>query len=213
MAIAYRVRGAASSGQTLGDRALALATVLVGTGAVMSSLSNSSLNVAFPELTATFGVPPATIAWVSLAHFLVTASLIASPLSDGVGTRLPTPAGLALQAFACFLLTQVSPAQGAWPALLAGGLAGVGIGTFIAPNDSAILSATPPQRLGVANGIMGVARTLGLLLGVSAAGTLLSARLVANGDAFLPSFHQVYWVVFAVTSVGIGLAAARDPRR
>lgn len=86
------------------------------------------------------------------------------------------------------------------------------VGTFIAPNDSAILSAAARGKLGVANGVMGVARTLGLLLGVSAAGGLLSARLVANGDAFLPSFHQVYWVVAAVTFAGIWLGAIRDRR-
>ena len=161
------------------------------------------------------GLTPATVgaSLTPLPAGMLASSLIAGPLSDRVGTRLLAPAGLAMQAVACFLLTQASPAQGAWPALLAGGLAGVGIGTFIAPNDSAILSATPPRRLGVANGIMGVARTLGLLLGVSVAGGLLSARLAANGGAFLPSFHQVYWVVFGVTSAGIGLAAVRDRGR
>lgn len=141
---------------------------------------------------------------------MLLSSLIAGPLSDRVGTRLLAPAGLAMQALACLLLTQVSPEQGATPALLAMALAGLGIGTFIAPNDSSILSATPRDRLGVANGIMGVSRTLGLLLGVSAAGSLLSARLVANGNAFLPSLHQVYWVVLAVTCLGVGLAAVRD---
>ena len=50
--------------------------MLVGTGAVMSSLSNSSLNVALPELTAEFGVAPSTIAWVSLSYSLVTASTL-----------------------------------------------------------------------------------------------------------------------------------------
>ncbi len=141
---------------------------------------------------------------------MLLSSLIAGPLSDRVGTRLLAPAGLAMQALACLLLTQVTPEQGAAPALLAMGVAGLGIGTFIAPNDSSILSATPRERLGVANGIMGVSRTLGLLLGVSAAAGLLSARLVANGNAFLPSFHQVYWVVLAVTCLGVGLAAVRD---
>ena len=50
--------------------------MLVGTGAVLSSLSNSSLNVALPELTTAFGVAPATIAWVSLAYSLITASTL-----------------------------------------------------------------------------------------------------------------------------------------
>ncbi|HEX2034615.1 MAG TPA: hypothetical protein VHS99_10560, partial [Chloroflexota bacterium] len=60
----------------LGERELALATVLVGTGAMMSTVSTSSLNVAFPALTTDLAVAPATIAWVSLAYSLVTASTL-----------------------------------------------------------------------------------------------------------------------------------------
>src|SRR5688572_25050007 len=67
---------AAPPPERLSDRQLALATVLVGTGAVMSSLSGSSLNIAFPALTAAFGVAPATIAWVSLSYSLITASTL-----------------------------------------------------------------------------------------------------------------------------------------
>jgi EmrB/QacA subfamily drug resistance transporter len=143
---------------------------------------------------------------------MLAASLLAGPLSDRVGTRLLAPLGLAMQALACLLLAFASPEHGLLPAVVAPLLAGIGVGTFIAPNDSAILSATPPGRLGVASGIMGVSRTLGLLLGTSTAATLLSARLVANADAFLPSFREVYLAVTAVTVVGVWFAAVRDPQ-
>jgi MFS family permease len=158
------------------------------------------------------GLTPATVglSLTPLPLGMLAASLVAGPLSDRIGTRLLAPTGLAVQTAGCVLLAVIGPELGFGPALLAMSLAGVGIGTFIAPNDSAILSATPQGKLGVANGIMGVARTLGLLLGVSAAGGLLSARLVANGDAFLPSFHEVYWVVAAITAAGIWLGAVRD---
>jgi EmrB/QacA subfamily drug resistance transporter len=160
------------------------------------------------------GLPPAAAGafLTPLPIGMLVSSLVSGPLSDRVGTRLLAPAGLAIQTVGCLLLAFATPEQGLLPVVVAPLLAGIGIGTFIAPNDSAILSATPPGKLGVANGIMGVSRTLGLLLGVSAAGTLLSARLVANEGAFLPSFQQVYWVVAAVTALGIWLAAVRDRR-
>ena len=163
-------------------------------------------------LTRALQLPPAALCafMTPLPIGMLVSSLVAGPLSDRVGTRLLATAGLAIQALACVLMALASPEQGPWPAAVAMLLAGVGIGTFIAPNDSAILSATPPGRLGVANGIMGLSRTLGLLLGVSIGGTLLSARLVANGDDFLTSFRQVYWVIAAVTAAGIWLAAVRD---
>ncbi|CAA9269681.1 MAG: Uncharacterized MFS-type transporter [uncultured Chloroflexi bacterium] len=165
-------------------------------------------------LTQGLGLSPAAVGafMTPLPIGMLVSSLVAGPLSDRVGTRLLGPAGLAIQALACLLMALVSPEHGPWPAAVAMLLAGVGIGTFIAPNDSAILSATPPGRLGVANGIMGLARTLGLLLGVSVGGTLLSARLLANDGDFLPSFRQVYWVITAVTAAGIWLAAVRDRR-
>jgi MFS family permease len=141
---------------------------------------------------------------------MLVSSLVSGPLSDRVGTRLLAPVGLAIQAAGCLLMAFANPEHGVAPVVVAMLLAGVGIGTFIAPNDSAILGATPQGKLGVANGIMGVSRTLGLLLGVSAAGTLLSARLQANAGDFLPSFRQVYWVVVAVSALGIPLAAIRD---
>jgi EmrB/QacA subfamily drug resistance transporter len=144
---------------------------------------------------------------------MLVSSLVSGPLSDRVGTRLLAPVGMAIQTVGCILMAFVSPEHGVAPVVVAMLLVGVGIGTFIAPNDSAILSATPPGKLGVANGIMGVSRTLGLLLGVSAAGTLLSARLAANAGDFLPSFRQVYWVIAAVTAPGIALAAVRDRPR
>ena len=163
-------------------------------------------------LTRALDLPPA-IAGAFLTPLPVgmfVSSLLAGPLSDRVGTRLLAPVGLAIQAIACLILAFASPEHGVLPVVIGPLLAGIGIGTFIAPNDSAILGATPPGRLGVAAGIMGVSRTLGLLLGTSAAATLLSARLVANADAFLPSFREVYLAITAITLAGIYFAAIRD---
>ena len=136
-------------------------------------------------------------------------SLVAGPLSDRVGTRLLAPFGVLVQTAAALGLAFVPPAGGVPLAALGMLGGGLGIGTFIAPNDSAILSVTPPARLGVANGIMGVSRQLGLILGQAAAGGVLTARLAANGGEFLPSFHETYLVVAALTALGVVLSAVR----
>lgn len=141
---------------------------------------------------------------------MLVSSLVFGPLSDRIGTRLLACAGVALLVVAAVDLTIISPAFGFAEAALAMALGGIGVGAFIAPNDSAILSVTPPGRLGVANGIMGVSRSLGLLLGQAIGGGVLSARLAANANAFLPSFHQTYAVVALLTAAGIALAAVRD---
>jgi sugar phosphate permease len=56
---------------------------------------------------------------------------------------------------------------------------GVGQGLFTAPNNSAIMGAAPPERLGVAGGVLNVTRTLGTSLGVAIATVVFASRLSA----------------------------------
>jgi EmrB/QacA subfamily drug resistance transporter len=157
-------------------------------------------------------LPPATMG-LTLTAFpagMLTGSLISGPLSDRIGTRLLAPAGLMLLVIACLLQTGVTAELGVWPVMAAAALAGFGAGAFIAPNDSAILAITPKSQLGVANGIMGVSRTLGALLGQSLAAGLLTARLVAREGDFVTSYHDVFAIVALVTFLGVGLSATRD---
>lgn len=161
------------------------------------------------------GLTPATVGlWLTpLPIAMICSSLFFGPLSDKIGARKLAPAGCFAQGLAALLMTQVSPARGFALLAVAMVLAGAGIGAFIAPNDSSILSATPSDKLGVANGIMGISRQLGIVMGYSVAAGLLSARLVANGGEFTPSFHQVYILVAGVAFCGIFFAAVRQKQR
>ena len=125
------------------------------------------------------GLPPTGVGsiLVALPAGMFAASLVSGPLSDRIGTRVLAPAGLALQAAGCVVLAVATPDQGVWAPVVGTLLGGIGIGAFIAPNDSAILAASPRDRIGVANGILGVSRTAGLLLGVAIGGAGLSARV------------------------------------
>ena len=120
------------------------------------------------------------------------------------------PAGLALQAVGCVVLAVATADQGVWAPVIGTLLGGVGIGAFIAPNDSAILASSPRDRIGVANGILGVSRTAGMLLGVALGGAGLSARVAAHGGSFLDGFHDVYWFVSVVAFAGVAVATIRD---
>jgi MFS family permease len=157
------------------------------------------------------GFTPATVglSLTPLPIGMITASLVAGSLSDRIGTRKLATAGAAVQVLAIVLLTQVRPDAGVGLLLCAQLLAGLGMGAFIAPNDSSILSATPHDRIGVANGIMGISRQMGIITGYATAGGLLAARLSANSGQFVTSFHQVYFVLGAIALVGVYFAAAR----
>ena len=150
---------------------------------------------------------------VALPMGMFAASLTSGPLSDRIGTRVLAPAGLALQAVGCVVLAVATADQGVWAPVIGTLLGGIGIGAFIAPNDSAILAASPRDRIGVANGILGVSRTAGMLLGVALGGAGLSARVAAHGGSFLDGFHDVYWFVSAVAFAGVVIATIRDRPR
>lgn len=147
---------------------------------------------------------------VALPAGMFAASLVSGPLSDRIGTRVLAPAGLALQAVGCVVLAVATADQGVWAPVVGTLLGGIGIGAFIAPNDSAILAASPRDRIGVANGILGVSRTAGMLLGVALGGAGLSARVVAHGGSFLDGFHDVYLFVSVVAFAGVAVATIRD---
>ena len=147
---------------------------------------------------------------VALPAGMFAASLVSGPLSDRIGTRVLAPAGLALQAVGCVVLAVATADQGVWAPVVGTLLGGIGIGAFIAPNDSAILAASPRDRMGVANGILGVSRTAGMLLGVALGGAGLSARVAAHGGSFLDGFHDVYWFVSVVAFAGVAVATIRD---
>ena len=68
---------------------------------------------------------------------MLVSSLVIGPLSDRIGTRILAPLGVLLQLVAAIMLAAIQPEQGFIVAAAAMLLGGVGIGTFIAPNDSA----------------------------------------------------------------------------
>ena len=145
----------------------------------------------------------------SIAH--VIGSLVTGPLSDRIGSRAIAPAGLALGAVGCLLLARVAP-EGGYAAMLPGLLVlTLGLSSFITPNDSAIVAAAPRDKLGVASGILAMTRSLGMLLGIALAGTVLAAREPAYTAAGLgqpAAFVAAFGDVFILTAGACVLGAA-----
>jgi len=138
-------------------------------------------------LEETGGFSPARSgAWLSV---LPLAALVCAPvagrLADKIGARALTTAGMLLTAVGLWLLSSL----GALPAgaQLAAGLAlvGVGQGLFAVPNASALLSLVPAERLGLASGLQGTTRNLGISAGVAFTGALVTARYHAQSGAAL----------------------------
>jgi hypothetical protein len=82
-------------------------------------------------------------------------------------------------------------------------LMGLGIGLFTSPISSAILGAVPAERRGVANGVLGTARTLGMVLGIGIAGAVYTTML---GLAGAPGADGILRAAAAGFLVGGGVA-------
>jgi EmrB/QacA subfamily drug resistance transporter len=147
---------------------------------------------------------------------LAVGSMTGGPLSDRFGSHVLAPIGMVIASLGGFGLTQVTPAQGYPPVMIALFLVGLGMGLFIVPNDSAIMGSAPPDKLGVASGILATTRNLGLSSGVAFAGTLLAARsqlyaglTIPATDQFALAFHDVYFVTIALCAVALVLSFTR----
>lgn len=149
----------------------------------------------------------------------------AGALSDRIGSALPAAAGALVSAGACLLLaaTPAGAGEGAVAWRLA--LFGVGTGLFQSPNNSAVMGSAPKPHLGVVGSLLGTSRTLGMVLGVAAAGAVLHAFVPAaaladvglgpeQAAAFAEGARRAWaaGALFATGSAVLAFAASRGTR-
>jgi EmrB/QacA subfamily drug resistance transporter len=103
-------------------------------------------------------------------------------LQDRLGVRTVLISGMAVCIAGLLLLSEaLTGAAGDLTGAMIGlGIYGAGLGLFIAPNNSATMSAAPRERSGQAGGLLNLLRVFFTLLGVAGAAALLSSRLAAK---------------------------------
>ena len=98
----------------------------------------------------------------------------AGAISDKLGSRIMTTAGMLICAVSTLLLTFLTPAVNLYLLIFEFIILGIGMGIFTPPNNSAIMLSAPPERLGVAGGILNMMRALGLIFGVAISGLIFT---------------------------------------
>jgi EmrB/QacA subfamily drug resistance transporter len=98
-------------------------------------------------------------------------------LSDHIGSRVPTVAGMTCLAAGMWLLAHLGLGASDRYIVLCLGLAGLGVGLFTSPNNSAIMGAVPQTLQGLASGVVATARTMGMILGVAISGSLFGSEV------------------------------------
>jgi EmrB/QacA subfamily drug resistance transporter len=100
-------------------------------------------------------------------------------LSDRIGARLLSSAGLALMGVSFLSLGFLDLGASSADIALRLGLLGIGLGLFQTPNNNSLMSSIPRDRLGVGSSFLSIVRSLGLSIGVATASAIVSSRLVA----------------------------------
>lgn len=112
------------------------------------------------------------IVWQSIAR-AVTAAWYGG-WSDRAGPRTVTTVGIAILTFALIQMSQLASDTASTHLVYGLVLLGIGTGIFVPANSSALLSAVPRERQGMAAGILSTARNLGMALGIAVSGSVYS---------------------------------------
>ncbi|HTU02412.1 MAG TPA: MFS transporter [Candidatus Sulfotelmatobacter sp.] len=167
------------------------------------------------------GLSPRQAGFVLLVQPLlqVITSPIAGRLADRMEPARLATAGMLTSSLGLLLAAAtVGPASPLW---VVGGelvLIGAGFGIFITPNSTAIMGSVSPRQFGVASGMIGSMRTLGMAVSMTTA-TLVFSMLMggaAIAPATLPTFvtsMRVGLTVFAIFScLGVLVSFGRGRR-
>jgi EmrB/QacA subfamily drug resistance transporter len=204
-------------------------------GVVAVNLSYALLYAMFFLMSFTFvrGYRDSSIsAGLQLAIIPVAISLVApfsGALYERIGPRIVTSAGMAICIIALVILsTMLGGASGNGIAVLAVlaalALFGVGLGAFIAPNNSTTMASAPDDRTGEAGGMLNLMRALGGSVGVATASSVLSWRLTTltgtgnrtlatSTDGLLAAVDDVLPLLIGFAIVAGGISLVRSHRK
>jgi DHA2 family methylenomycin A resistance protein-like MFS transporter len=117
---------------------------------------------------------------------LAVVAILGGRIAQRLGPRLPAGLGLALTG-ACFVAVALLPSQDGAGALLALGLAGVGLGVATPALVSAATAAVPAPRAGMAAAVNNTARQAGGAIGVALIGAIgaIQATMAVAGAILL----------------------------
>jgi len=160
----------------------------------------------------------------SQAGFLMTAvpltifvvAPISGRISDRIGNYGLSVAGglvgaLGLLVIGGFFGAGISGSSSSFQVVSALCLVGLATGLFQSPNNSAIMNAVPPEKLGVASALLATFRNLGLVLGTGMSTAVFSWRLGAHGN-LTSALHFTLMVAAAVAFVAAFVSFARRSR-
>ncbi len=174
---------------------------------------------------------PVQVAGILMTALPVSIAVLAPVsgwLSDRFGSRFLSSLGLGISCLGLWFLSRLGTGATTfdivWPLLVTGS----GQALFQPPNNNAILSSVPPERVGIASGFLSTVRVLGQSASVALAGAIFTALGGAQAGAalsreagaaaphlkavFVHAYHVTLLVCMLVASIGVLTSLMRGPK-
>ncbi len=147
---------------------------------------------------------------------------IAGALSDRIGSRVLTSAGLLIASIGILSMRSLTPDSGALDVAWRLVLTSFGTGMFVSPNSSSVMGSVKHEDLGIASGTIGLVRNLGMVCGIAFAGAVITTvekRTLPAGMeasslhlqhlAFFAGLKSAFFVSAAIALIGSATSAMR----
>ncbi len=129
-----------------------------------------------------------------LAVPLILVSPISGRLSDRIGSTFLSAFGMSVILIALLMLRNLGSNPSCFQTAIAVVCMGLGMSIFQSPNNSALMGAVPPHRLGTAAGILSTVRNIGSSSAIAVASSVYSARDVYHVRQLSAAFPDLTMV-------------------
>lgn len=102
---------------------------------------------------------------------------ISGAVSDRIDSRYLSSIGMAIVSLGLWILSNLQIDSPRINIIIALIVLGLGSGLFQTPNNSAIMGSVPPNRRGIASGLLASMRNIGMVFGVAISGAVFTGRL------------------------------------
>jgi MFS family permease len=134
-------------------------------------------------------------------------------LSDRTDSYFLSSVGIGIGSFSILSMGYLTADSSFMDVALRLSLLGLGMGLFQPPNNSIIMGSLPKEQLGIAAGVMGTMRNIGMVIGVAVSGAVFSNRYVYYGNnqsSFLPAFKDAYIVSAIICAIAVLVSLVRN---
>ncbi len=159
------------------------------------------------------------MAFIAIPLVMALVAPVSGWISDRTNSFLLSSMGMAVSCLALFLLANLDQDATFFDIVVRMGMIGLGMGLFQSPNNSIVMGSVPKDRLGIAGGMLGTVRNLGMVTGIAISGAVLTSGIQSNQAAglvyeaaFLGGFHDAFMVAAVICSVGIITSLMRGKR-